>query len=34
MKGSPAVPGDPLTSKPTWFSTCWVLNRVGFFHGV
>ena len=31
MKGSPALPGGPLTSKPTWFSTFWVFNRVGFF---
>ena len=31
MKGSPAVPGGPLTSKPTRFSTFRVLSRVGFF---
>src|SRR5690242_9727564 len=31
MKGSPAVPGGPLTSKPTWPSTRKVLGHVGFF---
>jgi len=31
MKGIPAVPGGPLTSKPTWFSTPWVPDHVGFF---
>ena len=31
MKGTPAEPGGPLTSKPTWFSTFWVPSHVGFF---
>jgi hypothetical protein len=31
MKGNPAMPGGPLTSKPTWFGSFWVFNRVGFF---
>ena len=31
MKGNPAVPGVPLTSKPMWFSPLWVFNRIGFF---
>ena len=31
MKGSPAVPGGPLPSKPTWFSAFRVFNHVGFF---
>jgi hypothetical protein len=28
--GSPVVPGGPVTSKPTWFSTPWVFDHVGF----
>ena len=31
MQGSPAAPGSLMKSKPTWFSTLWVFNRVGFF---
>ena len=31
MKGSPAVPGGLLTSKPMRFITPWVSDRVGFF---
>ena len=31
MKGSPAVPGNPLKSKPMRFSTPWVFSRIGFF---
>jgi hypothetical protein len=33
MKGNPAVPGGPLTSKPTRLATSRVPNRVGFFFG-
>jgi hypothetical protein len=32
MKGRPAGAGL-LMSKPTWFDTFWVMNRVGFFFG-
>jgi hypothetical protein len=32
MKGNPICSGSPLTSKPTWFGTCCVLDHVGFFH--
>src|SRR5438105_1654628 len=31
MKGNSAVPGDPLTSKPTWSKTLKVFDHVGFF---
>lgn len=31
MKGNPAVPGDPLTSKPAWRVTCKVPHHAGFF---
>jgi hypothetical protein len=31
MKGNPAVPGGPLTSKPTRLKHPWVHDRVGFF---
>jgi hypothetical protein len=31
MKGSPAVPGGSLTSKPTWSNTGKVFRHVGFF---
>ena len=31
MKGNPAVPGGPLTSKPTWSNTFRVFHHVGFF---
>src|SRR5687768_8773494 len=31
MRGSPAEPGSPLTSKPTWSNHLRVIDRVGFF---
>jgi uncharacterized protein YjbJ (UPF0337 family) len=31
MKGNPAAPGSPLTSKPTWSNTRGVFSHVGFF---
>ena len=31
MKGSPAVPGGPLTSKPTWFDTLGCSTVSAFF---
>ena len=31
MKGGPAVPGSPMTSKPTWWKTRRDLRHVGFF---
>ena len=34
MKGIPAVPGGPLTSKPTWFSTLGCLTTPAFFVSV
>jgi hypothetical protein len=31
MKGSPAMPGGLLTSKPTWSKTLGEFDHVGFF---
>ena len=31
MKGNPAVPGGPSTSRPTWSNTFRVFHRVGLF---
>jgi hypothetical protein len=33
LKGSPAVPGGPLTSKPAWRDNPKVSGRVGLFYG-
>src|SRR4051794_35599119 len=32
MKGNPAVPGGPLTSKPAWSNTQWYSTTPVFFH--
>lgn len=33
MKGNPAVPGGPLTSKPTWSNTSGCCTTSAFFLG-